>query len=170
MMQPYLSTVIGALLCATTLHSASAAKQGDTAPSCTLNALADSQRHELQSLRGKVVYVDFWASWCAPCAKSFPFLNDLHKKYAARGLEILAINLDEQPADAQNFLSNHPADFAIATDLLGQCAENFAVEAMPSSYLIDRKGIVRHVHFGFRPNEAEQLHGLLEQLLAESGN
>jgi peroxiredoxin len=147
---------------------ANAAKQGDVSPDCTLNALDNSKRYDLKQFAGKVLYVDFWASWCAPCAKSFPFLNELHKKYQSRGLEVLAINLDEQPADAHAFLSAHPAEFAIASDLLAQCAENFGVEAMPSSYIIDRKGVIAHVHLGFKEQEAKEIDAVLEQLLAPS--
>jgi thiol-disulfide isomerase/thioredoxin len=156
-------------LCSILLFSGTgfAAKQGDSAPTCALDALNHSTRYDLQAFRGKVVYVDFWASWCAPCAKSFPFLNTLHQKYQTKGFDVLAVNMDEQPADATAFLANHPATFSIASDLVGQCAENFAVEAMPSSYIIDKKGVIRHVHLGFREEEAEKLHGLIEQLLAE---
>ena len=157
-----------ALLLGLSLSNAHAVKQGDALPACVLDALLDKNQHfDLQALRGKVMYVDFWASWCAPCAKSFPFLNALQEKYADKGLQVLAINMDEQPAASLDFLKQHPAQFSLASDLLGQCAENFAVEAMPSSYIVDKKGIVRHVHVGFRPDEAEPLHGLLEKLLAE---
>lgn len=169
-MKSYRIITLCALFLGMSWHLANAATQGETSPDCMLNALNNATRYDLQQFRGKVVYVDFWASWCAPCAKSFPFLNSVYKKYQPRGLQVLAINMDEQPELAKDFLSKYPAEFPIATDLVGQCAENFAVEAMPSSYLIDKKGIIRHVHFGFRPDEAEKLHGLLEQLLAESGN
>jgi len=120
----------------------------------------------MQQLRGKVVYVDFWASWCGPCKKSFPFMNAIDSEFRARGLQILAINVDEQPATAQEFLSRYPANFALGADNTGQCPRAFGVKAMPSSYLVDREGVIRYVHLGFRPGHAEQLRQAIEQLLA----
>lgn len=138
------------------------------APNCALTALNDNQNLALQQLKGKVVYVDFWASWCGPCAKSFPFMNKLHGDLQAQGLEVIGVNLDENADDAKKFLENFPASFKVAGDPGEQCAKNFAVKAMPSSYLVDRNGIIRHVHLGFRPGEAEEFRGLVEKLLAEN--
>ena len=144
-----------------------AAEAGHVAPNCSLTPVGDGQRYDMRQLRGKVVYVDFWASWCSPCAQSFPFLNDLDSELRGQGLHVLGINLDEKPDDAKAFLEKHPASFAVAVDADGQCPRDFGVQAMPSSYLVDRQGIIRHVHLGFRRGEAEQLRGLVEQLLAE---
>jgi len=119
-------------------------------------------------LRGKVLYVDFWASWCGPCAKAFPFLNAMNEKYRDRGLHILAINVDEKAEDAKDFLSRHPASFTLAADSSGRCPADFGVQAMPSSFLIDRNGIVRYVHLGFRTGDAEKIRGEIEQVLSAS--
>jgi thiol-disulfide isomerase/thioredoxin len=159
------------LLCASLLTvslNSYAVDEGGNAPNCVVNALNESQVHELAKLRGKVVYVDFWASWCAPCAKSMPFLNDLSNQLSNQGLQVVGINMDENPKDAKDFLAQYPANFTIASDNVGHCAESFGVKAMPSSYLIDRHGVVRHIHLGFRDGEAEQLQTLIQQLLAES--
>ncbi|CAA9889812.1 Redoxin superfamily (fragment) [Candidatus Methylobacter favarea] len=129
--------------------------------------MRDAQRIELRQFSGKVLYVDFWASWCGPCVKSFPFLNSLHEKFSKEGLQILGVNLDENPADAREFLGKYPADFTVAADANEQCARDFDVKAMPSSYLIDRQGVVRHIRLGFRPGEAKELQSLVERLLAE---
>jgi peroxiredoxin len=126
-----------------------------------------SRQFDLHELRGKVVYLDFWASWCTPCAKSFRFLNELDGDLKARGLQVVGINLDEIPEDATGFLTKHPARFTLAADRDFECAKAFDVQAMPSSYLVDRKGMVRHVHLGFRAGESGELRGLVEQLLAE---
>jgi peroxiredoxin len=158
---------IGAIVALMAMQAAAALEVGSKAPNCELTAIGDGQRYNLSQYQGKVLYIDFWASWCVPCAKSFPFFNQLYADLAGRGLHILAVNLDENPSDAQDFLSKVPASFMVAADSNKQCANEFKVTAMPSSYLIDRKGIVRHVHLGFRPGEAEELQSLLTTLLAE---
>ncbi|MEI6269422.1 MAG: TlpA disulfide reductase family protein [Methylococcaceae bacterium] len=136
-------------------------------PNCALTSLNDTQPLNLQQFRGKVVYVDFWASWCGPCAQSFPFMNDLDRDLKDQGLQVIGVNLDENIDEAKQFLDKRPASFITAVDAEQQCAKNFDVKAMPSSYLIDRKGVIRHVHLGFRPGEAEEFRILVEQLLAE---
>ena len=148
-------------------RNANAFEAGQAAPNCSLTLVGDGQRYDMRQLRGKVLYVDFWASWCSPCAQSFPFLNDLDNELRGQGLHVLGINLDEKPDDAKAFLEKHPANFTVAVNADGQCPRDFGVQAMPSSYLVDRQGIIRHVHLGFRRGEAEQLRGLVEQLLAE---
>ena len=134
-------------------------------PVCELTALDGSPVESLQALKGEVVYVDFWASWCPPCVQSFPFLNQLQQDFADQGLRIIGVNLDEKAADADQFLTKHSAEFAIAADPTKQCAKDFDVIAMPSSYLIDREGIVRYIHRGFRPGETKELRLIVEQLL-----
>lgn len=163
---------IKALLCCFALTSlfrqeAMAAEQGDNSPDCQLSAFADHNPLFLKHWSGQVLYVDFWASWCGPCAKSFPFLNGLNSELKGQGLQVVGVNLDENPADAQGFLAKYPANFIIAADPQGLCAQLFAVQAMPSSYLIDRKGVVRHIHLGFKAGEAEELKQLVIKLLAE---
>lgn len=161
-----------ALLCATLalapVQTITASEVGRAAPNCVLAPLGGAeQRYDLRQFQGKVLYVDFWASWCTPCAQSFPFLNGLHHDLQERGLQVLGVNLDENLDDAQHFLAEHPAHFTVAAAAGGQCPQDFGVKAMPSSYLIDRRGVIRHVHLGFRPGEAEQVRALVEQLLAE---
>ena len=158
------------LLCATltlsTIQTLMASGQGDVVPDCPLIS-TDNVAHNLKQFQGKVLYVDFWASWCGPCAKSFPFLNQLDHDLKDRGLQIIGINLDENTDDAQAFVAKYPAYFMIATGNNQQCATDFGVKGMPSSYLIDRTGHIRYSHQGFRAGEAEELKILVEQLLAE---
>ncbi|MGH8589077.1 MAG: TlpA disulfide reductase family protein [Gammaproteobacteria bacterium] len=137
------------------------------APNCSLIPVGNEQSFDLHRYRGKVVYVDFWASWCSPCAQSFAFMNDLDGQFRDKGLQVLGINLDERLEDATGFLAKHPPSFTVAFDAGGRCPQDFGVQGMPSSYLVDRKGVIRHVHLGFRRGEAEKLRGLVEQLLAE---
>jgi peroxiredoxin len=140
---------------------------GSAVPDCILTDIGGASSHDLREFRGKVLYVDFWASWCTSCAKSFPFLNALDHDLRARGLQVLGINLDERPQDARAFLAGHPADFALAADHQGTCPRRFGVTAMPSTYLVDRQGTVRHVHLGFHAADADALRVRVESLLAE---
>ena len=121
----------------------------------------------LPELKGKFVLVDFWASGCGPCPKSFPLMNQLQSPRGGKGLAVLAINLDEEASDAQSFLASHPADFKVACGANQDCAAAFQVEAMPSSYLIDREGRARYIHHRFRAGDAELLQGLATSLVAE---
>ncbi|GAB6048576.1 TlpA disulfide reductase family protein [Methyloparacoccus murrellii] len=148
------------------IAQASELKAGDIAPQCDLHALASPDRKGFEQYKGKVLYVDFWASWCGPCAQSFPFMNKLHQELKGKGLEIIGINLDEEATDAEGFLKKTPAQFTILADNSGECPQKFGVKAMPSTYLIDRNGVVREVHLGFKPGEAEQFREQVEALLA----
>lgn len=136
-------------------------------PSCALKQMDSDEPFDLHRFRGKVLYVDFWASWCGPCVKSFPFLNALHHEFGEQGLEMVGINLDENPEDAAAFLARHPAGFRIAVDPDKDCPREFGVQGMPTSYLVDRQGTIRFTHLGFRPGQAGQLRAWVEQLLNE---
>lgn len=120
-----------------------------------------------ENFKGKVVYVDFWASWCKPCKQSFPWLNDLQARYKNVGFEVVAINLDQESADARDFLQKIPAQFTVAFDPSGKTAEQFHVQGMPSSYLIDRHGNVRSAHIGFRDEDRTRLEQAVSKLLQE---
>jgi len=137
------------------------------APDCVLKLAPSGQSVSLDKFRGKVLYVDFWASWCTPCLLSFPFMNQLQTSYAGQGLQVLAVNMDEKPDDARQFLAEHPANFSVAMGPNPQCAKEFGVADMPSSFLVDRAGIVRGRHSGFRPGDVGSLRALVARLLAE---
>jgi len=143
-----------------------AIEPGKPAPSCDLKKLSDNEVVRL-SVPGKVSYVDFWASWCGPCTESIPFLNEIQQQYQAQGLDVIGINLDENREDAESFLIKHPAAITIAQNADGQCPALFGVQAMPSSYLIDRKGKIRHVQLGFHTAETVEIHQKIQALLNE---
>ena len=143
------------------------AADSDAVPACSLH-LGAAQASDLRQYRGKVVYVDFWASWCTTCVLSFPYMNQLNRDYAARGLEVIGVNMDQKPADAQRFLAGHPAGFSIALGANSACAKAFGVKAMPSSFLIDRSGVIRERREGFRSGEARRLGARVQQLLDEA--
>ncbi|HEV2561862.1 MAG TPA: TlpA disulfide reductase family protein [Rhizomicrobium sp.] len=137
-----------------------------SAPDCDWNLDGVKQIANTQQFRGKVLYVDFWASWCAPCVLSFPFMNQLQSALGGQGLQVLAVNMDARSEDEQRFLAAHPARFDVASGENAQCAKNFGVAAMPSSFIVDRAGTIRFVHRGFRPDDAGQLRTEVQQLLA----
>jgi len=139
----------------------------EQAPSCPVKTLDGKRSLDLADGQGKVRYVDFWASWCGPCADSFPFLNQLHGELAGRGVEIIGVNLDENHDDAVAFLEKTPAQFTIVEDKQAQCPARFGVKAMPSSYLIDRHGQIRHVHLGFNEVDKDELRAKVQALLDE---
>ena len=122
---------------------------------------------KLDSLKGQVVYLDFWASWCAPCKKSFPWLNEIHAKYEKQGFKVVAVNLDKDKALAQKFLKHHPAKFVIGYDPEGKIASQLKVQGMPSSFLIDRKGNIVASHVGFKKKNIKSLEAEIEKLLSK---
>ena len=127
----------------------------------------DIRELNLEDLHGRAVYLDFWASWCKPCRKSFPWLNQIQSRYKDKGFTVLAINLDKDKALADKFLAQIPANFTIAYDPEGKSAESFQVQGMPSSYLIDRTGHMRARHIGFREDDKAELEQAVVKLLKE---
>ncbi|MFV1982039.1 MAG: TlpA disulfide reductase family protein [Thiohalomonadales bacterium] len=119
----------------------------------------------LKELQGKIVYLDFWASWCVPCRKSFPWMNEMHARYKDKGLVILAVNLDKDPELVAKFLRDYPAKFKIAYDPSGKSAEAYKVLGMPSSYIIDRQGNIIETHIGFREKDKAGLEKKISSLL-----
>jgi thiol-disulfide isomerase/thioredoxin len=144
------------------LGNVSAASEGQLAPACP--GLSDK---DLAAYRGKVVYLDFWASWCTSCKTSFPMLDQLRRELGDQGFEVVAVNLDENVADAEAFLKKRPVNFDVLYAPDASCPTEYGVTAMPSSYLIDRKGVVRHVHVGFRSSDIIAIRQAVETLLAE---
>jgi thiol-disulfide isomerase/thioredoxin len=128
---------------------------------------SDGTTVELASYQGKVLLVDFWASWCTPCKTSFPALDALFREYASRGLEVVAINLDERRRDADAFLGDHPHQMTVLFDPKGASPVAFGVKGMPSSFLIDKAGNIRFTHMGYSGNVAESYRREIAQLLAE---
>jgi cytochrome c biogenesis protein CcmG, thiol:disulfide interchange protein DsbE len=122
---------------------------------------------DLSAYRGKVVYLDFWASWCTPCRRSFPWLDGLVSEYAKRDLVVIGVNVDQDHALAEQFLNATPANFPIVYDPHGDIATAFKVVGMPSAVLIDRTGHVRFQHVGFSEKRKEEYEAHIQSLLAE---
>ncbi len=121
----------------------------------------------LSAYKGKVVLVDFWASWCAPCKASFPALDALYREYQPRGVEVLAVNLDERRQDADAFLNEHPHHMVVVFDPKGDSPAAFGVKGMPSSFVIDKAGVIRFTHMGYSGNIERSYRQEIDQLLAE---
>ncbi len=145
-------------------HAALALRGGQPAPEIGLND-QQGQRVDLASLRGKVVLVDFWASWCGPCREELPVLERLHRTHNAAGLVVVGVNVDEQAANMTRFLERTPLSFPVVHDAQHAVAGRYEPTTMPSSYLIDRSGVVRHVHRGFRASDAAVLDAEIRALL-----
>ena len=140
---------------------------GRPAPVCALTALDGAGPVELAPERGKVLWIDFWASWCPSCAESFPFLIALDRDFRARGLQVVGVNLDEEPEDARAFLARYGVHFEQAADRSGECPRAFGVDGLPSAVLVGRDGVIRYVYRGFRAGDADALRARIESLLAE---
>jgi len=122
---------------------------------------------DLTEYRGKVVIVDFWASWCVPCRQSFPWLNDMYDEYTDDGLVILGVNTNDDEAEAQQFLEEFPAKFEIVYDPEGRLAQDFGVVAMPSSYVFSRGGELDTRHLGFLRSRRDEYEAVIKRLIAE---
>ena len=144
-----------------------AAGDGQAAPAFSGRPLGGGEALQLEEFRGKVVYLDFWASWCGPCRQSLPWLEGLRRELRPLGFEVVAVNVDEDAADAKRFLKRYPVSYPVIGDARGVIAALYDVRDMPSSYLIDRKGVVREVHRGFNRDGAARLRQQVEALLAE---
>jgi len=153
----------GALLVAS---YASALAPGDAPPAIDMPDQTD-KKVNLSALKGKVVVIDFWASWCGPCRQEMPVLEELYKKYAAQGLVIIGINIDSNSKKMNNFLKGTPVTFRIVHDRKLAVASKYEPETMPSSYFIGRDGKIRHVHEGFRKKDAAEIEARIKGLLAE---
>ena len=145
---------------------------GRAAPNKAGDTFPDLAKFQLEGklpdpLAGKVVLVDFWASGCAPCKASFPAMTELHKRFAERGLVIVAVNVDDQRGAMESFLKKNPAPFAVVRDAAQKLVAATDVATMPTSFLLDREGRVRFLHHGFKGEETlKQYAKEIEELLA----
>ena len=150
-------------LAACVSHSAHAVEVGQPAPNIALQGTPVAQ--QLADLRGRYVYVDFWASWCGPCKLSFPWMGTLQARYKPSELTVLTINLDKQQRDADRFLQQNPATFAVAFDPAGESAKRFALKTMPSSFLIGPDGQVLWTHRGFTLDQRPDLDRQIDRIV-----
>ncbi len=115
-------------------------------------------RVSLSEMRGKVVFIDFWASWCPPCKKEFPELNKLTKEYKSSQFVTLAVSEDKRRTNVKDFLSEYfdmPANLIVLLDSKSDAIRKYSVGAMPTSFIIDTNGVIRYVHFGFNESDPD---------------
>ena len=151
-------------------YSASLAlEEGDLIPEFDIASIYEDQPNiSLKNLEGKTLFIDFWASWCAPCITSLPLYNEIYDKYQDQGLEVIAVNVDNPIEDGLDFLLDTPLDFLIPQDPEGDVSEMFGVIGMPSSYLVSPDGNVRLVHMGFRNGDIDSIEEEIQKVLAEN--
>lgn len=154
------------IICTLATQFAYSASVGDDAPSFRARTLNGSETISNTDLEGKVVFVDFWASWCPPCLKSLPEFETLQTSFSGRDdVVVLAINLDENPQDAKDFINKIDVSYKILADKEGVIPESFGVNAMPTSYIIDKSGVIRYVHSGYKSGDVQKIKAEIEKLL-----
>lgn len=162
---PSLLAPIAAVVALLAAATAFALSEGDRAPEIGLRDL-DGNQVTIASLRGKVVLVDFWASWCEPCAEEMPVLERLYQRYRGQGFRVVAVSQDRQVSNIRTFLQQHSVSFPIVHDANHAVAGRYSPPRMPSSFIIDRNGVVRHVHAGYRSGDAQALEREIRALLS----
>lgn len=159
------------LLCVLLSSFALGLQQGFPVPNFVLPSLVNvpdnTQSLKLSDYRGKVVYIDFWASWCIPCRVSLPALSELHAKYSAQGFEVIAINMDKDEVDALRFLKTFPVNYPVVRDPAGLVAKGYELKSMPHAFIIDKAGKLRHVHEGYKKRDKAKIDQYITQILQE---
>jgi peroxiredoxin len=159
-------TLIPTLLLALLAGTATATGPAPAAPDFRLPARDGGEIH-LSELKGQVVMINFWATWCGPCRQEMPLLQQIHAKYEPLGFTMLGVNVEPDSAAAQNWLKGMAVSFPIVFDRKSEVSSSFGVEAMPSSILIDREGRIRHVHRGYKPGDEAVYADLVRGLVKE---
>jgi len=156
------AVLVLSLFCA---NVAIALEPGDRAPAFAAPALDGKGTVELSRYRGKVVYLDFWASWCAPCLTAIPEVEEMRSEFPEDDFQVIAVNLDQKTKKALRFLDKNPIGYPSASDPKGSLPGQFGVDTMPTSYLIDRDGVIRYVHRGFKRGDGSKLRHEIRALL-----
>jgi peroxiredoxin len=161
-MKTLLAAVFGLLLA----MSASARDISGPAPDFTLKS-NQGKNIRLADLRGQVVMLNFWATWCGPCRQEMPLLNELYQRYQPAGFTLLGVNVDADTEQANKMLEDIPVDFPIVYDPNSEVSEAYKVDAMPTSIFIDRNGQMRYLHRGYRAGDEEEYRRLIRELIKE---
>ena len=157
-MKPVIALFIGLFLFNVNLNTVNAADL--KSPN-----VKDIKEFNLTQYQGKVIYLDFWASWCKPCQKSFPWMNELQKKYPSDQFKVVTINLDKKASNMNEFLKHVPADFTIYHDASGTVAKQFKLPGMPTSFILNKQGKVVKKHVGFNSKMTQEIESEIQSLL-----
>jgi thiol-disulfide isomerase/thioredoxin len=125
-------------------------------------------RVSLEKLRGQVVMINFWASWCGPCRQEFPVLDSIYRKYGPMGFSLVAVNVESDSSDAERFLAALPVSFPVAYDGDNAVSGQYGVSAMPTTLIVDRKGQVRWLHRAYKPGDEDEYLNQIRSLLREA--
>lgn len=139
----------------------------EPAPAFTLPT-RDGGSISLEHLRGQVVMINFWASWCGPCRQEFPILDEMYRKYRPMGFTLVGVNVESETADAERFLESTPVTFPIAWDSANAVSGAYGVSAMPTTLIVDRKGNVRWLHRAYKPGDENEYLNQVRTMLRES--
>lgn len=167
-MRKTLPTLMGSLVVAATLLAVPVIAADATGPAAEFNLQSRSgSTVSLSSLKGQVVLINFWATWCGPCRKEMPLLEQIQKKYAPLGFTMLGINVEEDPRLMEAFLNDVPVSFPVLLDPANGVSKLYNVSAMPSTVIVDRRGNVRFIHQGYVPGDESKYQDLIRQLIRE---
>jgi peroxiredoxin len=164
--KPYWVKILTVLFCLMLTNSLAALTLDKAAPDFTLKSLKQTNI-KLSEQAGNVVLLNFWASWCAPCRKEMPLLNDLHNKYKALGFTVIGVNVEQETDLAKSFISQAPVDFPILLDDSNKASKLYNVSAMPTTVIIDRNGVVRHLHKGYQSGDEKLYQKVVKKLIRE---
>ncbi len=148
------------------LFNAHAADMNKPAPNFTLKSY-EGKNVKLSEYRGKVVLLNFWASWCGPCRQEMPLLQKIHKKYSSLGFAVMGVNVEEDNTKAKGIVKKNKLTFPILFDSQNQVSQLYKVDAMPSTVIIDRSGRVRYIHKGYKPGDEKAYKKWVKKLVRE---
>ena len=161
------SALAAVLFVGAALAPTARAAPGEVVAALTLPSRGGAAPISLDKLRGQVVMINFWASWCGPCREEFPLLDQMYRRYKAVGFTMLGVNVEPESSDAESFLTKTPVTFPIAFDRDSTASRLFQVEGMPSTVLIDRHGVIRWSHRGYKPGDENEYLDQVRALLRE---
>ncbi|MEL7537404.1 MAG: TlpA disulfide reductase family protein [Pseudomonadota bacterium] len=137
-----------------------------TAPNFTLESFS-GETLSLDSFRGDVVMINFWATWCGPCREEMPILDELYSRYQRAGFQLLGVNIDDEPQRAKDMIAELGVSFPVLFDSSKEVSELYAVQAMPVSVMVDRDGVIRYVHHGYKPGYEDKYLDQIRELIRE---
>ena len=159
--------VFATLVCSLLLAASAGAREiSGPAPDFTLKS-DTGENIRLEELRGQVVMLNFWASWCGPCRQEMPLLDDLYERYSPAGFTLLGVNVDADVADAKAVLEEIPVSFPIVYDTNSKVSEAYNIDAMPSTVFIDRNGKLRYLHRGYKAGDEAEYRKIIKELIRE---